>query len=106
MTLMDDGNSRLDDEFGNTDFNDTSIFGLSSRKPKRKNRKNRKSVKNTGKSNRRTIKKRNNNKVRRHIKRKNRKISTGNKRVKYTKRGQPYIIDKKTGKAKFIKRRV
>jgi hypothetical protein len=67
-----------------------SILARISRKFRRKkNKKHRKRVKHSRKSSHRRKK---------SVHRKSRG------RVKFTKRGQPYIIDKRTGKAKFIKR--
>lgn len=78
--------------FDDSEFNPDGSFmgGLSRIFRRKKNKKHRKRVKYSRKRSHR------------------RKKSVHRKargRVKFTKRGQPYIIDKKTGRAKFIKRR-
>jgi len=91
--------TQVNDIFG--DFDDYDGFGDSMARPRR--RKRRKTSRRAPRSSRKRSRKRV-KRSRSRLSRQARKSPTKGG-IRFTKNGQPYVIDKKTGKARFIKRR-
>jgi len=91
--------NQTNDIFG--DFDDYDGFGDLVARPRR--RKRRKTSRHASKRSRKRSRKR--VKRSRSRSRRSRRPNSSRGGIKHTKNGQPYVIDKKTGKARFIKRR-
>ena len=100
QTLMDDGIEPL----AVTDSGNFILDRVSNIVRRKKSKKHRKSTSHSrSKSSGKRKKRRTHFKRARKAKHRRTKTSFGYP-IKYTRKGQPYLVDKKTGKAKFIKR--